>query len=181
MKYMNVSTIKNYLCDFFYEYKAAYALKTLSTGDGYIIDVEKDSDASSFTSLIEFYSNKKSRTSALDDFLEELSQSQYTKSNLELYLEVFIYSKNNPIDILTWWKVNTPKYHVLSKMVDDILAVPISTIASEATFSTCERILDSYRSRLGTKTVEALICPQNWLRIQAEVVKDDLSSLLLHQ
>ncbi|CAN6453780.1 unnamed protein product [Victoria cruziana] len=55
-------------------------------------------------------------------------------------------------------------------MARDILAIPISTIASESTFSTGGRIFDSYRSRLDTKTVEALICAQDWLRHQ---IKDE--------
>ncbi|XP_031505371.1 zinc finger BED domain-containing protein RICESLEEPER 2-like [Nymphaea colorata] len=168
--YELVSAIKNYFRDLYDEYKATYALKTLSAGTGYIVDVEKDNEASTSTSLIEVSSNKKLRISALDDFLEESSQSQHRKSDLELYLEEPFYPKNNPIDILTWRKVNAPKYPVLFRMVCDILALPISTVASESTFSTGGRILDLYRSRLGCKTVEALICAQDWLRDKA---KDD--------
>ncbi|KAF3780410.1 Zinc finger BED domain-containing protein RICESLEEPER 2 [Nymphaea thermarum] len=144
------------------------SLKTLSAGTGYIVDVEKDNETSSSTSLIEVSSNKKPRTSALDDFLEESSQSQHTKSDLKLYLEEPLYPKNNLIDILTWWKVNAPKYPVLSRMICNILALPISTVASESTFSTGGRILDLYRSRLCCKTVEALICAQDWLRDKTE-------------
>ncbi|KAF3777557.1 Zinc finger BED domain-containing protein RICESLEEPER 1 [Nymphaea thermarum] len=99
--YEYVYAIKNYHCDLYDEYKATYALKTLSTCTSYIVDVEMNSDASSFTSLIEFSSNKKPKTCALDDFLEESSQSQCTKSDFKLYLEEPIYSKNNSIDILT--------------------------------------------------------------------------------
>ncbi|KAF3780690.1 Zinc finger BED domain-containing protein RICESLEEPER 2 [Nymphaea thermarum] len=76
-----VSPIKNYLRDLYDEYKATYALKTLSTSTGYIVDVEKDNDASSFISLIEFSSHKKPRTSALDDFLENSSQSHRINSD----------------------------------------------------------------------------------------------------
>ncbi|CAN6453897.1 unnamed protein product [Victoria cruziana] len=57
-------------------------------------------------------------------------------------------------------------------MARDILAIPISTVASESTFSTGGHILDSYRSRLDTKTVEALICAQDWLRHQIEDESD---------
>ncbi|KAL0367968.1 UNVERIFIED_CONTAM: hypothetical protein Scaly_1015700 [Sesamum calycinum] len=45
----------------------------------------------------------------------------------------------------------------------DILATLVSTIASEQAFSTTDRLLDSYRSSLNPKTVEALICTQSWL------------------
>ncbi|CAN6171584.1 unnamed protein product [Urochloa humidicola] len=56
------------------------------------------------------------------------------------------------------------KYPVLSKLAKDILAVPVSTVASESSFSTGGRILDSFRTSLSATTVEALICTQSWLR-----------------
>jgi hypothetical protein len=52
-------------------------------------------------------------------------------------------------------------------LAKDILAVPVSTIASESTFSTGGRILDSFRTSLSATTVEALICTQSWLRSPA--------------
>ena len=56
------------------------------------------------------------------------------------------------------------KYPILSKIAKDILAIPISTIASEFAFSTSRRIIDAFRSSLSRKTVEALVCSQNWLK-----------------
>jgi hypothetical protein len=44
------------------------------------------------------------------------------------------------------------------------LAIPLTTVASESAFSTGGHIIDCFRSSSAPKTVEALICTQNWLR-----------------
>ncbi|OMP03864.1 hypothetical protein COLO4_10147 [Corchorus olitorius] len=46
----------------------------------------------------------------------------------------------------------------------DVLAVHVSSVASESAFSTGGRILDVYKSCLATKHVQALVCGQDWLR-----------------
>lgn len=50
-------------------------------------------------------------------------------------------------------------------MAADVLAIPISTVASESTFSVGGRVIDSFRASLSSSTVEALICGGDWLRI----------------
>jgi hypothetical protein len=55
------------------------------------------------------------------------------------------------------------KYHVLSRMVRDILAIPVSTVSSESAFSTGGRVLEPFHSCLNFNTVEALVCTQNWI------------------
>nr|GMD94884.1 zinc finger BED domain-containing protein RICESLEEPER 2-like [Ipomoea batatas] len=49
-------------------------------------------------------------------------------------------------------------------MARDILAIPVSSVASESAFSTSGRILDKYWSSLTPYMVEALILTQDWLR-----------------
>ncbi|XP_016652618.1 PREDICTED: zinc finger BED domain-containing protein RICESLEEPER 2-like [Prunus mume] len=70
-----------------------------------------------------------------------------------------------------WWRINGLKYPTLASIANDVLAIPTSTIASESCFSTSGRVIDSFRSSLSPRMVEALICSQNWIR------SEDISSL----
>lgn len=94
------------------------------------------------------------------------------KSELDEYLQ----EKNENdlgLDILIWWKANGSKYNILSLMARDILSIPVTTVASESTFSTSGRVLDGFRSSLTPKVVEALICTQDWLRAAHVPIGDE--------
>ncbi|KAL0381045.1 UNVERIFIED_CONTAM: putative AC transposase [Sesamum angustifolium] len=64
-------------------------------------------------------------------------------------------------------------------MARDILAVPISTVASEAAFSTGGSVLDAFRSSLSPKIVQAIICAQDWIRKDSKPIsiEEDLSEI----
>ena len=66
--------------------------------------------------------------------------------------------ENANFDILAWWKMKSGKYPILARMSRDILAVPISTVASEAAFSVGGRTLSAVRNSLNDESLEALIC-----------------------
>ena len=51
-------------------------------------------------------------------------------------------------------------------MARDILAIPVSTVASESAFSTSGRVITPHRTRLTHDTLEALMCAQNWLHYE---------------
>src|SRR5262249_8493117 len=91
------------------------------------------------------------------------------KSELGRYLLERCEKRSNSFDILAWWKVNTEKYPILSQIARDVLAIPVSTVASESAFSTGGRVLDYSRSSLSPSMVEALICTKNWL--QSETIQ----------
>ncbi|KAJ1688097.1 hypothetical protein LUZ63_019487 [Rhynchospora breviuscula] len=102
----------------------------------------------------------------LKNFLNDKKQADPILSELDQYLSEPLDSCNldDDFDILSWWKLKSPKYPVLSRLARDILAVPISTVASESTFSTAGRTLSPTRSSLNDESIEALVCAQNWLR-----------------
>ncbi|CAA0827403.1 Zinc finger BED domain-containing protein DAYSLEEPER [Striga hermonthica] len=88
-----------------------------------------------------------------------------SKCDLDVYLkESVLVVEKDDFDILMWWKLNQSRFPILSCFARDVLAIPVSTVASESAFSTGGRVLDDYRSSLTPKVVEALICAQDWLK-----------------
>jgi hypothetical protein len=57
-------------------------------------------------------------------------------------------------------------------MARDILAIPVSTVASESAFSTGGRVIETFRSSLKQEMTEALICAQQWLKPTMSSFKD---------
>ncbi|KAJ1417944.1 Ribonuclease H-like superfamily [Sesbania bispinosa] len=103
-----------------------------------------------------------------DLFVNDDTNESQSKSELDLYLEEKVLPRSATFDILGWWKTNGIKYPTLRKIAKDILAIPISIVASESAFSTGGRLLSSHRSRLHQDTVEALMCAQSWLKHEKE-------------
>ncbi|KAL4574178.1 hypothetical protein LXL04_021003 [Taraxacum kok-saghyz] len=103
--------------------------------------------------------------SEFNQFLRTVENVQPQKSELDNYLEEGCYiCEDGPFDALQWWRSNSLKYRILSRMARDILAIPITTVASEATFSAGSRVIDTYRASLGAETVEVLLCGGDWCR-----------------
>ena len=86
------------------------------------------------------------------------------KLELEKYLDEDTEEDCENFDILGWWKFNCSRFPITGKIARDVLAVPVSTVASESAFSTSGRVLDVFRSSLAPTTVQSLVCSQDWLR-----------------
>ncbi|XP_075665547.1 zinc finger BED domain-containing protein RICESLEEPER 2-like [Castanea sativa] len=116
-----------------------------------------------------------------DDDPDRFTTSQYKafrqgKQFVECVDEVAKYLMENSegendktFNILAWWKYNTNKYSILSRLARDVLAVPVSTLASKSAFSTGGRILDLFHSSLALEMVQYLICTQNWLQYSMQI------------
>ncbi|KAG1347008.1 zinc finger BED domain-containing protein RICESLEEPER 1 [Cocos nucifera] len=104
----------------------------------------------------------------LDQYLQETSSSQPSKSDMDMYLEEAVHPSKEGLDdnfnILAWWKFNAAKYPVLSTMARDILAIPVSIVPldSEA------RTLNQYLSPMDPIIVQGIICAQDWLKDEIE-------------
>jgi hypothetical protein len=72
--------------------------------------------------------------------------------------------KGDKVKLLEWWREHKYSFPVLSHFARDIILVPVSTVSSEATFSTVGRIIEERRSSLSPETVEAITCLKDWKR-----------------
>lgn len=59
-----------------------------------------------------------------------------TKSELETYLLEKVKPPAKDFNILQWWKINAPRYPIVSHMARELLVVQVSTVSSETAFST---------------------------------------------
>ena len=140
----------------------------------------------------------------LDDFLNlEDSGSIELDTELTRYLNEPRIRFTSDFDILDWWKLNAPRFPIVARMAKgnllhfmiflyvlcyyfftslyyflDILAIQITTVASESAFSTGGRVLDPYRTNLSYAVVEALICTQDWVRKSKKAIIDEIDNLL---
>ncbi|KAH7667126.1 Tam3-transposase (Ac family) protein [Dioscorea alata] len=76
-----------------------------------------------------------------------------SKTELDKYLSEDCEDEEDDFRILSWWKINSHRFPVLSKLARDVLVVPVSTVASKAAFSTGGRVLDPFRSSLTPRIV----------------------------
>ncbi|CAN1750160.1 Zinc finger BED domain-containing protein RICESLEEPER 2 [Linum perenne] len=86
------------------------------------------------------------------------------KSELDICLEAALEERTTNFNVIDWWRNNRSSYKILSRMATEIMAIPITSVASEAAFSAGGRVIDPSRAFLGKKTVEALLCSQDWLK-----------------
>ena len=126
------------------------------------------SDVATMSSMLSGFSSAEERMKRYNNIYKQHladEDSVECKSELERYLlEASVDPDTEGFDILDWWRVNSSRYRILSQVVRDVLAILVSTVASESAFSTEGRVLDPFCSLLSSNIVETLICTQNWLR-----------------
>jgi hypothetical protein len=103
-------------------------------------------------------------SSELEDFSNyqsKLCVPSRKENDLQTYLdeERLDHNQYANLDVLE----NEGKYPEVSKMTRYILSIPITTVASEFSFTVGGQILDKYRSVLLPDNVEASLCSYDWL------------------
>ena len=119
--------------------------------------------------------NWRSKVQETDEAVVTHEVDQYLNAPLEPIDE-----KDDNFDILCRWKINGPKYPVITAIARDVLAIQTSTVASESCFSTGGRVISPFKSSLTPKSVEALVFMQNWLLgddIAKVKVEDEVPSI----
>ena len=105
--------------------------------------------------------------SSLDLFVNNSSSNPKKHGSARMEFDHFIdegvLKRSEDFDILARWKSNGLKYPTLQRIARDILVILVTTVALESAFSTSGRLLSPHRSRLHPKTIEAMMCTQNWL------------------
>jgi hypothetical protein len=64
------------------------------------------------------------------------------RTEIEKYFAEDVETPNETFDILMWWKINSAKCPVLSEIARDVLAILLTTVASNSAFSTGSRVID---------------------------------------
>ncbi|MBA0783187.1 hypothetical protein Gotri_000945 [Gossypium trilobum] len=65
---------------------------------------------------------------------------------------------NSQLDVLDYWSKSSVRYNEFSVLARDLLAIPISTVASNSAFSMGKKVITPLRSSLKPKTIQAAIC-----------------------
>ena len=82
-------------------------------------------------------------------------------SEWDKYLSEMCEKKTDDFNILNWQKANCHQFSILPSMAQDVLAIPVFTVASNSVFSTRVGVFDPFKSSLSLKVVESLIYTQD--------------------
>lgn len=74
---------------------------------------------------------------------------------------------------LQWWKLNASFYPKLAKVAQKVHAIPATSAASERAFSKARLVMPWNRTRLGSYTLQAIMCLRDWLKVSVNEDDDE--------
>ncbi|XP_070023278.1 zinc finger BED domain-containing protein RICESLEEPER 2-like [Nicotiana sylvestris] len=156
--------VMKYMASLFSEY-----LKSISKG----VVLTSSSDCSSLDTSTSGPSGSQASTQnigLLESLMQDIKKYKSgsgvvdTRTELDKYLGEETEDDTKEFDVLFWWKLNSARFPILVEMARDALAALVSSVASECAFIMGGHLLDSFRSSLTPKLVQALVFLQDWLR-----------------
>ena len=162
----------NYALIWFKEYYSHYESMLQRSSQS---NISSSPEVGGSASMLSSLSGKRKLGLEFALFKQKSRPHRSRRSEVDTYLEDSLVPlrEGEEFDVLRWWKRNQDQYPILAKMARDFLAIPLSTVASESTFSTAGMVIDKYRSSLSSETVEALICAKDWLKGYLSDDEDD--------
>ncbi|KAL2934668.1 Zinc finger BED domain-containing protein RICESLEEPER 2 [Bienertia sinuspersici] len=149
----HIYAVKATLYDIYQEYVDAFSHETVLRENP--VEGENHCENSNLVNSNVGAKGVSSGRKKFDSFIRSVDVVESMKSELDIYIEegVFICNENETqkFDPLDWWRANSLKYRILSRMACDILAIPITSVASEATFSAGGRLLNHIEPLLVVK------------------------------
>ncbi|XP_073224762.1 zinc finger BED domain-containing protein RICESLEEPER 1-like [Cicer arietinum] len=126
-----VKSIRQLCYDLLYEYQLK--MNNGSSSDSQMLDVHFSNVEGDGLEDYDLYVRRKKK-----------ARTSFVKTELDVYLEEEVLPRSPGFDILLWWKLSGVKYPKLQTIAKDVLAIPVSTVASESAFSIGGHILSPH-------------------------------------
>jgi hypothetical protein len=81
---------------------------------------------------------------------------------------------------IAWWKVHVSEYPTVTRMVRDILSIPVTSLRVERLFTSARDILPYRRNRMGYEMITAVMVAKSWDKVGAEYEIPNHSGTLAH-
>ncbi|XP_023641322.1 zinc finger BED domain-containing protein RICESLEEPER 3 [Capsella rubella] len=87
------------------------------------------------------------------------------ESELDSYLKEAVMEWNKDFKALEWWREESQKYPILSRVARDILSIPISRATSYDAYVADKREPPEFVVSMKPKVANAMMCSKKWLRL----------------
>ncbi|KFK22970.1 hypothetical protein AALP_AAs70478U000100 [Arabis alpina] len=100
------------------------------------------------------------------EFLKfEGSSREFDESELGSYLKEPVKKWNKNFNALDWWRYESQKYPILSRVARDILSIPISRATSYDAYVAEKRECPKFVVSMEAELVNAVMCSKRWSRL----------------